>query len=118
VVERVEWTIAAMQDLVDASRRARQVLAGMDDVLEDGIRRLRAGTPVPLVMRGMPASTQRQDVQDAIDRINTSRHRFRLHAIAACVDDGMTPREIADVWGISRQRIDQFIQEYRRSPPP
>jgi len=79
-----------------------------------GIERLEAGLDVADLIRQSTASQDRQTVQDAIDGIVDARHRFRLAAITACVDDGMAPREIAEAWGISRQRVDQFIQEARK----
>ncbi len=47
--------------------------------------------------------------------MNTGRHQLRLTVIAACIEAGMTPREIAEQWDISRQRVDQFVQKLKRA---
>ena len=53
-----------------------------------------------------------------LDRLMAARHAFRLHVIAACIDGGMTPRQIAEEWGMSRQRVDQFVQKAKRELEP
>ncbi len=112
--ETSERLIEAMQDVADASRHARKVFEGVEVLLESAIVGLRDGGAVAALVQESRISTERELVQEALERLNTARHRFRLRVVGACIESGMTPREVADWWGISRQRVDQFIQEYRR----
>jgi Homeodomain-like domain len=115
VEETSEQIVEAVQAVVDASRHARKVFEGVEDLLNSAIDRLRDDGSVVDLVKESNISTERALVQDALEELNGARHRFRLRVVGACIEAGMTPREVADWWGISRQRVDQFIQEYRRN---
>ena len=111
----VEGTIEALQDLVETNRKAREVLALAEEESLRSIAELEAGVAVSTIVQRVQPGGYRRSIQDALDAVGAARHRYRLEAIAACIEDGMTPREIAEAWGISRQRVDQFVQERRRT---
>ena len=113
--ETSEGLIEAIQGVAVASRDARRVLEGVEDLLESAIDRLRDGGAVVDLVKETRFSSERELVQEALERLNSARHRFRLRVVGECIEAGMTPREVAEWWGISRQRVDQFIQEYRRN---
>jgi hypothetical protein len=110
-----ESTVEALRGLRDAARSAQAAMVETERLATVGIERLEAGMRVADLIRASTASEDRQTVQGALDEVVEARHRFRLAAIAACMADGMAPREIAEAWGISRQRVDQFVQENRRA---
>jgi len=114
VLESARQTVDALRELREATRAAQQAMFDTEQLADLGIERLESGMQVSDLIRTSTASQDRQTVQVAIDAIVDARHRFRLAAIIACLDGGMPPREIAEAWGISRQRVDQFIQEARR----
>ena len=111
-----EQIVEVMRELVEAQREARATLVANEELLLQGIAALEAGGDVVATLHASPANAQRRSTQAVLDRIMHARHQFRLHLIGVCRDAGMTPREIAEEWGISRQRVDQFVQEYKRSP--
>ena len=106
--------VVAMRSLIEANRNVRTVLARAEELLAQGVARLEAGERPTEILATVPASAQRQATQDALDGAAAARHELRLQMIAACLADGMTPRQIADAWGVSRQRADRFVQEIRR----
>ena len=112
--ETSDRLIEAIQGVTDASRHARKVFEGVEGLLDSAVERLRNGGAVVDLVKESRISTERELVQEALEGLNTARHRFRLRTVGACIEAGMTPREVAEWWGISRQRVDQFIQEYRR----
>jgi hypothetical protein len=114
VEETSERIIEAIQGVTEASRHARTVFEGVEDLLDSAVARLREGGAVVDLVKETRISAERELVQEALERLNVARHRFRLRVVGACIEAGMTPREVAEWWGISRQRVDQFIQEYRR----
>jgi hypothetical protein len=115
-VEQTSEGIAeAIKDVVDASRHARDVFEGVEDLLTSATDRLHEGGSVVDLVKESPIASERALVQGALEQLNNARHRFRLRVVGACIEAGMTPREVAEWWGISRQRVDQFIQEYRRN---
>lgn len=89
-----------------------------EEVLVRGATALEGGTSVIDALRATPAREERMATQEALNRLATARHRFRLLLIAACVDDGMNAREVADLWGFSRQRAQLLNQEARAIKAP
>ena len=106
--------IEAMEDLIEANRAARQVMCAGEMVLQQGIERLRAGEKLSETLADRPAGSQRQATQEANERIVDARHNLRLLLIGRCLEEGMRPWAIADAWGMSRQRVDRYIQEIKR----
>jgi predicted transcriptional regulator len=110
-----EQITEAVQELLDANRGTRSALEASEGVLVQGLELLGSGRDLVTILRSIPVGAYRQTTQVNSDRMAAARHRLRVLVIAACVDAGLTPREIADEWGMSRQRVDQFLQEYRKT---
>ncbi len=108
--------IEAIEDLIAANRAARRVMRTGEDVLTRGIERLRAGEKISETLAHTPAGVQREATQEANHRIAVARHELRVLLIGRCLDEGMRPWEIARAWGMSRQRIDRYIQELKQRP--
>jgi hypothetical protein len=106
--------VEAIQELIDANRIAREVMLAGERVLERGIEMIRAGEKVTETLSYTPAGQQRQATQHSSLRIAEARHHLRLLLIGQCLDEGMRPWEIARAWGMSRQRVDRYIQEIKR----
>ena len=60
-----------------------------EKALVRGAAALDGGTSVIDALRATPARQERMATQEALNRLATARHHFRLLLIAACVDDGM-----------------------------
>ncbi len=114
MAESTERIIEVMQELIDAHRLARDTLGANEEVLVAGLEAIRSGAGVVETLEAAPANAQRRATQEMLERLVAARHQFRLYLIGACIDAGMSPREIAADWGISRQRVDQFVQEFKR----
>ena len=101
----------ALLELVDASRQARLVMAGLEDTLFEGKAKLDAGVGVLDALFAVPVSQQRDEMQGVLDRFHTARHQFRLLMVAECASTGMNARQVGELWGFSRQRAHLLIQE-------
>ena len=108
--------IDVLEELLEATRSARSALAVNEELIARSVEMLRSGGEIADMMHAEPIGDQRQATQDALDRVNAARHQLRLSVVAACVEAGMTPREIAEEWDMSRQRVDQFVQKLKRAP--
>lgn len=104
-----------LEELLEATRSARSALSVNEELIVQSISALRSGGEITDLVHAEPIGDQRQATQEALDRVNTGRHQLRLTVIAACIEAGMTPREIAEQWDISRQRVDQFVQKLKRA---
>ena len=89
-----------------------------EEALVRGVAALEGGTSVMDALRATPAREERMATQEALSRLASARHHFRLLLIAACVDDGMNAREVSELWGFSRQRAQLLIQEARAMKAP
>lgn len=107
--------VDALQDLTDANRVAREVMVEAEELLSRGIEQIRAGVKVTDAVRTEPVSSQRLSTREAMERVEVARNELRLLVIAECVKEGMVPREVAELWGMSRQRADQYVQQIRRA---
>ena len=88
-----------------------------EQALVEGAAALESGTSVMDALRATPAREEREATQEALNQLATARHHFRLLLIAACAEDGMNAREVAEFWGFSRQRAQLLIQEARSTVP-
>jgi CHASE2 domain-containing sensor protein len=109
--------VEAMRALIDADRETRSVLVDVEQALERAIEALESGATVTDTLRTSSAAPQRRAMEDAFTRLVAARHEFRLRVISVCRDDGVRPWEIAKWWGISRQRVDRYIQELKKRSP-
>ena len=107
--------VEAIRDLLDCNRSAPHVLLESDKLLEGAIEQLLAGQRVVDILHASPVSSQRRATQETLDRVNSARRNLRNKVIEVCLEEGMLPGQIAEVWGVSRQRIDQHVQVIKRS---
>ena len=108
--------IDAARELIDANVRARDELDAANQFLQRGIDHLESGGSIIEALTALPVSSRRQATQDAFKRVVEARHLLRLRAISVCIDEGMRPSQIGETWGISRQRVDHYIQELKAGP--
>jgi len=105
--------VAAMRNMVEATLAAVEALEADNAQMLRGIEFLESGGGVTEGLKAFPIARRREDTLRALTRTNDARHELRLLAIALCVDEGMPPAVIADIWGVSRQRIGQYIREIK-----
>ena len=106
--------VDAIHALIEANDRAREQIDATNALLRCGIDQLQAGTGVIEALKVLPVASRRQSTQDAFQLVVTMRHRLRLQAIGACTTAGMSPAQIAEIWGVSRQRVAQCVAELQK----
>jgi len=111
VIERRHELISAMQELIDAHAGGREVMDTADSLLRVGIEQIESGSDFMEAMAKAPAAAERQVTQDAFKRIIDARHALRLQLLRLCLEQGLTPREIGERWGVSRQRVMKYKAE-------
>lgn len=105
--------VSALREFVAANRAAREAMEQGEAVVMRGIEEIERGGSVVEALRAAPASEQRLSTKRALERLSVARHKVRLLLVAECTSDGMVGREIADLWGFSRQRAAKFVLESR-----
>jgi hypothetical protein len=105
--------VSALREFVAANRAAREAMEQGEAVVMMGIEEIERGGSVVDALRAAPASDQRLSTKRTLERLSVARHKVRLLLVAECTSDGMVGREIADLWGFSRQRAAKFVLESR-----
>ena len=103
-----------MQNLIEAHARGREVMDKADSLLRFGIQRLESDGNFMEMMSRAPTATERQVTQEAFNKITDARHALRLLLLEVCLEQGMSPREIGETWGVSRQRVATFVAELKQ----
>jgi len=62
----------------------------------------------------MTTTTELKIINDQLNRANQEVERFktkRLNAIVACLNNGVSVKEVSDALGLSRQRVYKIIEK-------
>jgi hypothetical protein len=105
--------VDAIRHLIEANDRARVQLDETTALLRSGIDHLEAGGGIVQALHALPIAERRKATQDAIHDVVQARHQLRLRAISTCTRHGIAPAQIAEIWGVSRQRVVQCLAEVR-----
>jgi hypothetical protein len=105
---------AALREVIRCSEVARRELEATEDALRHALAYVEEGGSVTAGLRSFPVATRREATQSGIEQMVKSRHDLRLAVIALATADGIGPRELSEIWGVSRQRIDQYLQELKK----
>jgi DNA-binding NarL/FixJ family response regulator len=111
VPDPAEEVSAAIRELIEANRSAREAMRQGEAILRRALRKLEQGADVPTMLRSMPADAERQTVNHVLEAYAAARHRLRQVVIAECLDQGMTLGEIGRQWGFSRQLAGRLARE-------
>ncbi len=109
--------LAAALEAADACASVKDAIGNIEQALRRGADLLSEGGVLSDAVRLADVKDLRADFEAAMTDLVDTRHRFRLHVIAACCAEGMCAREIAEIWGFSRQRASALIQEARGLTP-
>jgi hypothetical protein len=108
--DRVDQEIA---HLLDSAKRLRDELRTKEANYRRIAKLLDRGDDVRSVLNDLNAAAIRQDMSDALDAFEQSRHQVRVAIAARGMDEGMTIGEIARSWGVSRQLAARYAKEAR-----
>lgn len=106
VIDALDELVAALTQNVEANRAAMEQAQTIKDLRGQGLdyRAIADETGSPLVV---------QLVTENLDRLRVHGARLRQKQAAALHAEGMTMDEIAELFGVSRQRISALLKEAR-----
>lgn len=105
--------IATLNEAAAASSEAREVMMRVERTLHSEAMQLSQGADILETLCTPLIQELRSELNTAMEQVSDTRHNFRLAVVAQCVDQGMSARQISDLWGFSRQRAQALIQEAR-----
>ena len=73
------------------------------------------GDDIRTILAELNAADARQELTDALEELERSRHRVKIAVAATGLDEGMTIGELGRAWGVSRQLAARYAKEARSS---
>lgn len=106
VIEALDELVDALHRNIEANRTAMEQAGTIKDLREQGLdyREIADETGSPLVV---------QLVTENLDRLRIHGARLRQAQATALHSEGMTMEEIAELFGVTRQRISALLKEAR-----
>lgn len=106
VIEALDELVYALERNIEANRTAMEQARTIKDLREQGLdyREIADETGSPLVV---------QLVTENLDRLRIYGARLRQAQATALHAEGMTMEEIAELFGVTRQRISALLKEAR-----
>jgi len=77
-------------------------------------RLLDRGADMRTILEVIDAGSARQELSDALDELERSRHEVKLIIAAEGLRQGMSIGEIGRAWGVSRQLAARYAKEARQ----
>jgi DnaJ-domain-containing protein 1 len=77
-------------------------------------RLLDRGADMRTILDSIDAGSARQDLSDALDELERSRHEVKLLIATEGLRQGMSIGEIGRAWGVSRQLAARYAKEARQ----
>jgi len=101
--------IEAIEEMLQATRTAREVMQQSEVRIEQYLERLRSGQPASELARGSRPAGARSEDNGALEALNRTRQRARAVTFRHLVAEGMSRKEIAELWGFSQQVVSRSI---------
>lgn len=106
-----EAALAAMAELVAAAEQMEQVIAVLHDRVPTARSCVAAGVPFVEVVELLERPLTGEILYEALNRFAAAGTRCRRVLATALRREGRTLQQIGDLWGISRQRVSELLQD-------
>jgi hypothetical protein len=111
VVEALDQTAVAL-------REARIALLATERTTRSALRRAERGVNTAQVMRARPVAQIRKPLDEALARLEQTRHNVLLAMFTKALEEGMSISELGRNYGFSRQRATRLAKEARERFAP
>jgi hypothetical protein len=92
-----------MARVIEHSKELRAVLARYEEGSANVARRVKDGEPLADALQAEHGPLQRQEVTEAIEKLEGARHQVRLSMFSLAKEQGTSISELSRQLGISRQ---------------
>ncbi len=100
-----------MEDVADALRDAQRALHLAETSTRRNLRSKNRGQISADVLRSSPVNEVRNPLDEALRRLEQSRHAVLIAIFAVALEEGMTIGELGRNYGFSRQRAAKYAKE-------
>ena len=100
---------SALSEVLEATRVLQQALRDSEERTVRNLARLRSGDRLVDLVRDVPNSLARMEINEALDRLTAARQRSRSATFRRLIDEGLSRKEIAANWGFSLTVVSRII---------
>ena len=102
--------LVALGEVLEATRFVQSVLRESEERTLGNISRIRAGERFTDLVREVPSSTLRTEINEALDRLIEVRQRSCAAMFLRLVEEGVSRKEIATNWGFSQTVVSRVMK--------
>lgn len=109
-----EAALAAISELLAAAEQMEDVIAVVRDRAPAALACVAEGLPFTEIVTRLERPLTGEVLYDSLDRLEAAGTRCRRVLATALRREGRTMQHIGDLWGISRQRVSELLQDRDR----
>lgn len=101
--------LSVLSEVLEATRVLQQALRDSEERTVRNLARLRSGDRLVDLVRDVPNSLARMEINEALDRLTAARQRSRSATFRRLIDEGLSRKEIAANLGFSLTVVSRII---------
>jgi hypothetical protein len=103
-----EELVSVIHELIEATEDLQAALEAQNQLRREELLRLEAGEPLRDIVDSLPLATYRTRSKAAQEQMEARRKDLRRVLMKQCIDEGLTNKDIARIWGVSVQLISRY----------
>ena len=100
--------MSIIQGMIEATEGLQAALEAQNENRREQLRRLGEGEELRDIVVSMPVAGTRTTAKAAQERMESQRKALRSAIMCRCIDEGLTNRDIAKIWGVSVQLVSRY----------
>ena len=97
-----------IQGMIEATEGLQAALEAQNVNRREQLRRLGDGEELRDIVVSLPVAGTRTTAKAAQERMESQRKALRRALMCRCIDEGLTNRDIAQIWGVSVQLVSRY----------
>jgi hypothetical protein len=95
-------------ELIEATEELRAALQAQNELRRGELLRIEAGEALRDIVDSLPLAAYRSRSKEAQESMEARRKDLRRVLMKQCLDEGLTNKDIARIWGVSVQLISRY----------
>jgi hypothetical protein len=97
-----------IEAMIEVTEELQLALGVQNEIRREELRRLRTGEPPRDIVSTLPVGATRMRSKVAQEEMEAQRKTLRLALMGRCIDEGLTNKDIARIWGVSVQLVSRY----------
>ena len=103
-----EELVSVIHELIEATEELQAALEAQNQLRREELVRLESGEALRDIVDSLPLGTYRSRSKAAQETMEARRKDLRRVLMKQCIDEGLTNKDIARIWGVSVQLISRY----------